>query len=222
MESLAEENVRLRQEVAELKSSNERLQRRVGELERRVQELLRTLEESQRTGKRQTAPFSRREPKAHPAKPGRKAGARYGRPCRRPIPATIDQTLDAELPGCCPHCGGEVEETGMDEQYQTEVPPPRVEHIEFRIHVGRCKRCGKPLRGRHPCQTSDAVGSAESQPVTAAHLDAYLHEFAFRFNRRHSRRRGLLFLRLLQHAVVTQPTRYRPSHSRNLIAKHNL
>ena len=49
--------------------------------------------------------------------------------------------------------------------------------------------------------------------VTAAHLDAYLNEFAFRFNRRHSRRRGLLFLRLLQHAVVTPPTRYRLSRS---------
>ncbi len=58
--------------------------------------------------------------------------------------------------------------------------------------------------------------------VTAAHLDAYLNEFAFRFNRRHSRRRGLLFLRLLQHAVVTLPTRYRPSRSRAQIAKHNL
>jgi transposase-like protein len=58
--------------------------------------------------------------------------------------------------------------------------------------------------------------------VTAAHLDAYLNEFAFRFNRRHSRRRGLLFLRLLQNAVVTQPTRYRPSRSRDLIAKHNI
>jgi hypothetical protein len=50
--------------------------------------------------------------------------------------------------------------------------------------------------------------------VTAAHLDAYLDEFAFRFNRRHSRRRGLFFLRLLQHAVVTAPTRFRPSRSR--------
>ena len=58
--------------------------------------------------------------------------------------------------------------------------------------------------------------------VTAEHLDAYLNEFAFRFNRRHSSRRGLLFLRLLQNAVVTPPTRYRPSRSRDLIAKHNL
>jgi transposase-like protein len=58
--------------------------------------------------------------------------------------------------------------------------------------------------------------------VTATHLDAYLNKFAFRFNRRHSRRRGLLFLRLLQHAVVTPPTRYRPSRFRYQVEKHNL
>jgi len=50
--------------------------------------------------------------------------------------------------------------------------------------------------------------------VTADHLDAYLDEFAFRFNRRHSRRRGMLFYRLLEHAVVTAPKRYRPSRSK--------
>jgi transposase-like protein len=57
--------------------------------------------------------------------------------------------------------------------------------------------------------------------VTAEHLDAYLNEFAFRFNRRHSRRRGLLFLRLLQHAVVTPPTRYRPSRSNGQTQNHS-
>jgi hypothetical protein len=31
--------------------------------------------------------------------------------------------------------------------------------------------------------------------VSRAHLDAYLNEFTFRFNRRGSRRRGLLFYR---------------------------
>ncbi len=163
MESLVEENARLRQENAELKSANARLERRVQELERRVQELLRALEEAQRAGKRQAAPFSRRGPKAHPLKPGRKAGSAYGRRCRRPIPATIDQTLEAELPGCCPHCGGTLEETGIEKQYQTEIPQPRVENIEFHIHVGRCKRCGRRVQGRHPRQTSDAVGSAASQ-----------------------------------------------------------
>ena len=41
--------------------------------------------------------------------------------------------------------------------------------------------------------------------VTPAHLQSYLEEFTFRFNRRHSRSRGLLFRRLLEQAVVTGP-----------------
>ena len=41
------------------------------------------------------------------------------------------------------------------------------------------------------------------------HLQAYLDEFVFRFNRRHSRRRGLLFFRLLEQAVRTDPLTYR-------------
>jgi ISXO2-like transposase domain/Transposase zinc-ribbon domain len=36
-------------------------------------------------------------------------------------------------------------------------------------------------------------------------LDYYLDEFAFRFNRRRSRHRGLLFYRLLQEVVATEP-----------------
>jgi len=163
MESLVEENARLRRENAELRTANDRLELRVQELERRVQELMRALEEAQRAGKRQAAPFSRHRPKAQPAKPGRKAGARYGCRSRRPIPTAIDQTLEAELPDCCPHCGGELEEAKIEKQYQTEIPQPKVERIEFRIHVGQCKRCGQRVQGRHPRQTSDAVGGAASQ-----------------------------------------------------------
>ena len=39
-------------------------------------------------------------------------------------------------------------------------------------------------------------------------LDYYLDEFTFRFNRRTSRSRGLLFYRLLEQAVATQPVTY--------------
>ena len=42
--------------------------------------------------------------------------------------------------------------------------------------------------------------------VRVSHLDYYLDEFTFRFNRRKSRSRGKLFYRLLQHAVETGPT----------------
>lgn len=39
--------------------------------------------------------------------------------------------------------------------------------------------------------------------VTAEHLQFYLEEFTFRFNRRSSRSRGLVFRRLLEQAVAT-------------------
>jgi transposase-like protein len=44
--------------------------------------------------------------------------------------------------------------------------------------------------------------------VQPGQLDYYLDEFVFRFNRRTSRSRGLLFYRLLQQAVATGPVTY--------------
>ena len=44
--------------------------------------------------------------------------------------------------------------------------------------------------------------------VQPGHLDAYLDEFVFRFNRRTSTSRGLLFYRLMQQAVLTPPVTY--------------
>lgn len=52
--------------------------------------------------------------------------------------------------------------------------------------------------------------------VEEAHLQAYLDEFVFRFNRRTSRSRGLVFLRVLELAVNHEPVRYR-----ELIAEPN-
>jgi transposase-like protein len=45
--------------------------------------------------------------------------------------------------------------------------------------------------------------------VSDKHLDYYLDEFTFRFNRRHSRARGLLFYRLVQQAAQVAPVTYR-------------
>jgi transposase-like protein len=45
--------------------------------------------------------------------------------------------------------------------------------------------------------------------VSREHLDSYLDEFAFRFNRRTSQHRGKLFYRLVQQAVVVSPTPYK-------------
>ena len=45
--------------------------------------------------------------------------------------------------------------------------------------------------------------------VEVAHLPSYMNEFVFRFNRRRSRSRGLVFYRVLQLAIAHDPVRYR-------------
>jgi transposase-like protein len=45
--------------------------------------------------------------------------------------------------------------------------------------------------------------------VSPEHLDYYLDEFTFRFNRRTSKYRGKLFLRLLENAVAADPVTFR-------------
>jgi hypothetical protein len=45
--------------------------------------------------------------------------------------------------------------------------------------------------------------------VSVEHLDYYLDELTFRFNRRKSRSPGTLFFRLVQQAVAAEPTTYR-------------
>jgi hypothetical protein len=44
--------------------------------------------------------------------------------------------------------------------------------------------------------------------IDQAHLHEYLNEFVFRFNRRHSRSRGMVFNRVLELAVRHAPVRY--------------
>lgn len=55
--------------------------------------------------------------------------------------------------------------------------------------------------------------------VETKHLQAYLDEFAFRFNRRKSRHVGMIFFRLAQHGAQTAPVSYRalvkPQRRRN-------
>ncbi len=45
--------------------------------------------------------------------------------------------------------------------------------------------------------------------VQRQHLDYYLDEFTFRFNRRRSNARGLLFHKLVEQAVAIDPAPYR-------------
>ncbi len=150
--ALAEENEQLGGEVGRLAGENERLRARVGKLEG-------LLEETRRAGKRQAAPFSRGEPKSAPGRPGRRSGDDHGRHGHREPPGEVDETLEAPLKARC-GCGGEIEHQRTEYQYQDELPEPRPVRRRFAVHVGKCRCCGRRHQGRHPFQTSDALGAA--------------------------------------------------------------
>jgi len=139
---LRKENERLREEVARLKE---------------------LLEQSRRSGKRQAAPFSKGEPKRKPRRPGRKPGADYGRRGHRKPPDHVDETIEVPLPSNCPECGGSLEPKRVADQYQADIPPVRPRVTHFKVAIGSCCRCKKRVQGRHPKQTSDALGAAASQ-----------------------------------------------------------
>jgi len=144
---------------ARLAGENRRLRARVSELEGKVEEL-------RRVGKRQAAPFSRDESgegsSGKPGRPGRKPGSGYGKNAHRPVPEEVDETVEAPLGDGC-ECGGEIEFERVAYQYQEELPKPRPIRRCVKVHIGRCKCCGKRHQGRHPYQTSDALGAAAAQ-----------------------------------------------------------
>ena len=121
------------------------------------------LEEARRAGKRQAAPFSKGEPERDPATPGRKSGEAYGTRAHRPIPDHVDEEIRVPLPDACPCCDGELEFEDEVDQYQEEIRWVRGHVRRFRVSRGRCRRCGRRAQGRHPDQTSDALGAAGSQ-----------------------------------------------------------
>jgi transposase len=60
-----------------------------------------------------------------------------------------------------------LDETHVAQQFQVEIPRKPI-HRQFNIHVGRCRRCHRRIQGRHPLQTSDALGAAAAQLGTDA------------------------------------------------------
>jgi len=74
----------------------------------------------------------------------------------------VDERYDAPLPVHCPDCAGPVVQTGVVHQYQEELPVTRVAVRQFDVYVGRCDRCGHRVQGRHPLQTSDAIGAVSA------------------------------------------------------------
>lgn len=150
----------LRDELARAEQRQHDVERERDRLQRQNDRLKQQLDAARRAGFRQAAPFAKDRPQGRGGRPGRRAGAAYGRRGRRPSPRRVDETYTATLPPTCPDCGGPVEFSRIAPQYQEDLPIVRPVVRQFDVHVGCCGQCGRRVQGRHPLQTSDALGAA--------------------------------------------------------------
>lgn len=96
----------------------------------------------------------------------------------------------------CPACGATMGANRANLQTARDLPLGTASELLPRVHqvVSLLKRL--------------LLGTLHGS-VSPDHLDYYLDEFAFRFNRRTSAFRGKLFYRLVQQAVQVPPAPYR-------------
>ena len=154
---------RTKRERARLEHERDRLERERDRLRRENDRLKHELDLARRAGKRQAAPFSKGPPTAAPRRRGRRRGARHGRHGHRPPPARVDEVIPVPVPTACPHCTGPVTPTRVAAQYQEELPVVHPIVRRFAVGIGCCTVCGRRVQGRHPLQTSDALGAAAVQ-----------------------------------------------------------
>src|SRR5712692_83647 len=157
---LAAQCARLESEHRGLADENTRLFAENAALRAEVCHLKEMVESLQRSTRRQSAPFSKNNPTSHPRRPGRRAGPSYGTKAHRPIPERVDEDVVVPFPRFCPDCGDELVYAGEDHIYEQELPPVAVRNRRLRMQRGRCPGCHKVTRGRHPSQSSVALGAA--------------------------------------------------------------
>ncbi len=169
LKQLEDENRQLQRHVEQARFKNQRLKKRIERLEHE-------LEKARRAVHRQAAPFSKGEPKAEPKTPGRKSGREYGERGFRHVPERVEEELQAPLSSRLCRCGGTVQVERIEPQYQEDIVRRTVVR-RFHVEVGYCSCCGARAQGRHPLQSSDALGAAKVQiGPEALVLGAYLNK----------------------------------------------
>jgi transposase len=151
-----------RQQVEQLEDEKQRLHEILERLREENERLRNELDAAMRARKRQAAPFSRGQPKDNPKPPGRKSGKAHGTHHQRPVPDHVDEEIQVDAPAQCPDCGGPLTLERVELQYQEEIVR-RTFVRRFHIPICRCGQCQKRVQGRHPLQTSDAIGAAAVQ-----------------------------------------------------------
>lgn len=167
--SLRDEIAQLRQQLAHadalvqtLQTQNAALRQENTQLCQQNAQLREEIERLKRSSKRQAAPFSHDHPNPHPNKSGRKPG--QGNFTNRDAPsadAFTEPTVDVPVTEpVCPFCGGELEDAGFEEVSNTDLPPqPHPVVRGYRVHICRCRKCGKTVRGKHKDVAPDQHGA---------------------------------------------------------------
>src|SRR3989442_2303346 len=148
--------------VEELLKENQSLREQLKKAQAETERLRKLPEEALRSLKRQAAPFSKGEPKSNPNRPGRKSGSDYGQRACRAVPKRVNEEIAVPLPKKCPHCGGRVVHDDTQPQFQEDIVRQTIVR-RFEVETGHCTGCGGHVQGRHPLQTSDALGAAGVQ-----------------------------------------------------------
>jgi len=91
-------------------------------------------------------------------------------------------------------------------------------HIRLTLGAPRCSRGG---HGRLSCPGERWWLGTHHGTIAPQHLDYYIDEFTFRFNRRTSHRRGKLFYRLVQQALQVDPVPWHEVARRQGVPNHN-
>lgn len=133
----------------------EQLQARLAESEAENARLRSQLDTTTREQNRQANRFRRRTLKKRRKKPGRKRGHVAA---LRATP-TPDRVVDVPLLEC-PDCHAPLYDRGSVVQFQTDLPPIAPIVTQFKIATGYCTCCHQYRQGRHPEQTSNAIGAA--------------------------------------------------------------
>jgi len=134
-------------------------------------------------------------------------GKRIGRIRMRRIPdATGESLMDfvaaSIVPGSLVHTDGWQGYAGLAERgYRHKVTVVRNSGVNAHELLPRVHLVASLLKRW--------IQGTHQGAISPAHLDGYLDEFTFRFNRRTSRSRGKLFYRLLQNAMNVAPAPYK-------------
>jgi transposase len=148
----------LREENNKLERDNRQLKQANNELKQENHRLREELSTACRETNRQAGPFRRQKLKQRRKKAGRRNGhAPANRPT--PKPGHIDRVIDVPCDRC-PDCDATLIDPDKVVQYQTDLPPIVPITTQFNIETGFCPCCQQRKQGRHPDQTSDAVGAA--------------------------------------------------------------